>query len=40
MVQGSRVHGPGVDIWAVGILIFEFLTGNTPFFPVMAPNKN
>jgi len=28
----SRGHNRGVDYWALGVLIYELITGNTPFF--------
>ncbi len=30
MVSGSE-HGPGVDIWALGVVAFEFMAGFPPF---------
>jgi serine/threonine protein kinase len=33
-------HDHRVDIWAVGVLIYEFLTGDPPFYPVMGPGKS
>jgi len=31
-IVGNKGHGKGVDWWTVGILIFEMLSGFTPFY--------
>ena len=28
----GKAHGRPVDLWALGVLIFEMMTGTTPFF--------
>ena len=33
------MHDHRVDIWSIGILIYEFLTGNTPFYPTDLDGK-
>mgnify|MGYP001810553895 CR=1 FL=1 len=33
MVEEKRSHDQNVDIWAVGVLLFELLTGMSPFAP-------
>lgn len=32
-------HGFEVDWWAVGVIIFELMFGNTPFFSKMSVEK-
>lgn len=32
MLAKTRSYDKGIDWWAVGILIFEMLTGKTPFY--------
>ena len=39
MVDISHKHGVEVDVWAVGILIYEFLTGSPPFYPKVMVGK-
>lgn len=33
MLQGGHEHDHMVDIWTVGVLIYELLTGKSPFAP-------
>ena len=33
MIEKSHKHGKQVDIWSVGVLMFELLTGLSPFTP-------
>lgn len=35
-----KEHDEKVDIWAVGILIYEFLTGDPPFYPNVNSGKS
>ena len=39
IVQPGMKHDARVDIWAVGVLIYEFLTGQPPFMPNVIPGK-
>ena len=39
MIEKSHKHGKAVDIWSVGVLCFELLTGMSPFTP-REPGKN
>ena len=32
LARGNEGYDKGIDWWAVGILLFEMLTGATPFF--------
>lgn len=41
-VDGQTITGKGVDIWALGIIIYEMITGQTPFAginPMMIGHK-
>jgi len=33
MANKLHNHDHNVDIWAIGVLIFEFLSGDAPFMP-------
>ena len=33
MIDASHKHDESVDIWSVGVLAFELLTGFAPFSP-------
>ena len=33
MVEGKHNHDHMVDVWAVGVLIYELLSGKSPFAP-------
>jgi aurora kinase len=35
--KGEKTYNKSVDIWCVGILIYELCTGNPPF---ESPNQN
>lgn len=37
MIKGGE-HGEGVDIWAIGVLVFELLAGKAPFTPKNISN--
>ena len=39
MIEKTHQHDTGVDIWSVGVLAFELLTGFAPFSPQDADQK-
>lgn len=39
MLENSHQHDAGVDVWSVGVLTFELLTGFSPFSPADLGNK-
>jgi len=39
MIEKNHQHDTGVDIWSVGVLAFELLTGYSPFSPLDADQK-
>ena len=40
MIDKSHKHDAGVDIWSLGVLAFELLTGSSPFSPADAEFKD
>ena len=39
MVQASHEHDNRVDIWCVGVLMYELLIGKSPFSPEKMPDS-
>lgn len=39
MLENSRNYDAGVDVWSVGVLTIELLTGVSPFSPSDTTNK-
>ena len=39
MVESGHQHDHMVDIWAVGVLVYELLTGKSPFSPASLSLK-
>jgi len=40
MIEKGHKHDRGVDIWSVGVLAYELLSGCSPFSPVDLTNKD
>ena len=39
MVDNSHIHNETVDVWSVGVLAFELLSGVSPFSPQQKVNN-
>ena len=40
MIEKGHQHDTGVDIWSVGVLTYELLSGLSPFSPADLNNKD